>query len=509
MLTLVPLLLAVTSASVGGARIDPRLFADKAAGEKASFLVVLREPADLSAAATISGRAERRRAVYDALKSRADAAQAPLRRRLEEAGVRFRPHWLVNLVEVEGDAGLAAELAARAAVAAIAGNRAARPSSPPPPPPRLTPRVSADGDPAEPNIEKIRAPELWSMGFYGQGVVVGVADTGFQWDHPALVGAYRGAAGNHAYAWHDAVHDAGVGNPCGSDSPVPCDDEGHGTGTAGLAVGNGGPGNHIGAAPGATLIGCRNMDLGEGTPERYVECFEWLVAPTDASDENPRPDLGADVINNSWTCPPSEGCTDPEVLRAAVEAVRAAGVAVVFAAGNDGTIAGGDPVCFTVNEAPAIYASALTVGATWLDDTMASFSSVGPVAADGSNRIKPDLTAPGVSLRTAALGSRYSAAFSGTSGAAPQVAGAVALLWSAMPELAGDVDRTEHALELGAVPLRMSLVCGGFSGDDVPNPFYGWGRLDVLGAYQVGPPVRDLPSPPPDHPAPRAVAPRP
>ena len=509
MLSVLPLLLAVASASVGGARIDPRVFAEKAAGERASFLVVLREPAELSAAVSVSGRIERRRAVCNALKTHAEATQAPLRRRLEDAGVPFRPHWLVNMIEVEGDAALAAELAARSDVVSIAGNRAAPLARPQPLPPRLASRASAAGDPAEPNIEHIRAPELWSLGYFGQGVVVGVADTGFQWDHPALVGEYRGVAGDHAYAWHDAVHDAGPGNPCGSDSPVPCDDEGHGTGTAGLAVGDGGPGNRIGAAPGATLIGCRNMDLGVGTPERYVECFEWLLAPTDAADANPRPDLGADVINNSWTCPPSEGCTDPEVLRAAVEAVRAAGVAVVFAAGNDGSVAGGDPVCFTVDEAPAIYASAITVGATWLDDTIASFSSVGPVAADGSNRIKPDLTAPGVSLRTAAPGSRYAEAFSGTSGAAPQVAGAIALLWSAMPGLAGDVDRTEHALELGAVPLRMGLVCGGFSGDDVPNPFFGWGRLDVLGAYQAGSPVRDLPSPPPDHPAPRAVSPRP
>ena len=159
---------------------------------------------------------------------------------------------------------------------------------------------------------------------------------------------------------------------------------------------------------------------------------------------------------------------------------------------------------------PAIYAASLSVGATSVDDTLAAFSSVGPVAADGSERIKPDLTAPGVSLRTAAPGSGYTSSFSGTSGAAPQVAGAIALLWSAAPDLDGDVDRTEQLLEMGAVPLRLSSFCGSYSGENVPNPFFGWGRLDVAGSYAMIAPQRDgpvllTPSPP----APRRLGPRP
>ena len=137
------------------------------------------------------------------------------------------------------------------------------------------------------------------------------------------------------------------------------------------------------------------MDRGNGTPARYTECFEWMLAPTDSQGQNPRPDLGADVINDSWTCPPSEGCTDPDVLESVVDNVRAAGIAVVFAAGNEGSELAGVPECFTVDEPPAIYQSAISVGATWLDDTIASFSSIGPVSLDGSNRLKPDLVGPG------------------------------------------------------------------------------------------------------------------
>ncbi len=72
----------------------------------------------------------------------------------------------------------------------------------------------------------------------GQGIVVGSADTGFEWEHAALRAHYRGwdgANASHAYNWHDAIHDARAGNPCGSDAAAPCDDDGHGTETSGLA----------------------------------------------------------------------------------------------------------------------------------------------------------------------------------------------------------------------------------------------------------------------------------
>ena len=79
---------------------------------------------------------------------------------------------------------------------------------------------------------------------------------------------YRGWDGqnaDHDYNWHDSIHDS-VGNPCGNDSPEPCDDSGHGTHTTGTMVGDDGAGNQIGMAPGAKWVGCRNMDTGVGTP---------------------------------------------------------------------------------------------------------------------------------------------------------------------------------------------------------------------------------------------------
>jgi subtilisin family serine protease len=469
-----------------GQQPESRAFAEPRGARSHSALVVLREQADLSGAAAIRDPAERRRFVFEALREVAERTQAPLLERLRAGGVAFHPHYLVNMVEVEAEEGLEKELLRRPEVSSVVTNR--------PTPLRRVPRAEEAGGaapfslaPAEAadfgaNLTRIRAPEVWALGFTGQGIVVGDADTGFAWEHPALRPRYRGssgAAGVHAYNWHDAVHDAGVGNPCGSDAPAPCDDDSHGTGTSALAVGDDGTGNPTGVAPGATLIGCRNMDRGVGTPARYTECFEFFLAPTNASGGEPRPELGADVINNSWGCPASEGCTDVNVLRAVVENVRAAGILVVVSAGNGGSD------CATVSEAPAIYEASFSIGATSNADVIAPFSSRGPVLSDGSNRLKPDICAPGVAVRTADITGGYRGDFSGTSASAPHVAGGVALLWSAVPGLRGDVSATEELLRQSAAPLTSDQACDPFPGSAVPNAVFGFGRLDVAGALAL------------------------
>lgn len=461
------------------APLDERIFAGKASSEPASFLVVFRDEADLSGAAAIADPTERIRFVWESLRAQADVSQSAVRARLAAAGIPFRSFFLVNMIEVEGPRSLAEELAARPEVSSIAGNpRVALPTEPVV---RDADRFALDAQAVsavEPNVEKIGAPEVWDRGFTGQGMVVAVADTGFTWDHPALIAHYRGWDGvsvSHVYNWHDAIHDAAAGNPCGSSSGAPCDDDGHGTGTAGVSVGDDGAGNAIGVAPGARLIGCRNMDRGTGTPARYTECFQWFLAPTDENGANPRPDLAPHVINNSWGCPTSEGCTDPNVLKAVIDNVSAAGIFVVFAAGNAG------PGCASVTDVPTFYASSFSVGATTLTDNIASFSSRGPATADGSGRLKPDISAPGVGIRTAASPSGFQT-FSGTSAASPHVAGSVALLWSAVPVLSRDVPGTIALLERTAVPLLSTQDCAGFPGSQVPNAVFGWGRLDVAAA---------------------------
>jgi subtilisin family serine protease len=198
------------------------------------------------------------------------------------------------------------------------------------------------------------------------------------------------------------------------------------------------------------------------------------VAPTDLNDLNPDPSQAPHVINNSWLCPESEGCSH-DTLKTVVENTRAAGIVVVASAGNSGS------ACSSISSPPAIYEASLTVGATNSSDDIASFSSRGLVDVDGSDRLKPDVSAPGVSVRSSVPGGGYGFK-SGTSMAGPHVAGEIGLLLSAFPDLKGQPNAIEMIVKLSAVPLTSGQDCGGVDGSEIPNPVYGYGRIDALEA---------------------------
>ena len=222
------------------------------------------------------------------------------------------------------------------------------------------------------------------------------------------------------------------------------------------------------------------MDQGNGTPARYIECMEWFLAPYPIGGGQGDPTKAPDITINSWSCPPSEGCS-ANTLEAAVEAQAAAGIMMVVAAQNYG------PSCSTVEDPAGIYAASYTVGALNTGtDTIASFSSRGPVTIDGSGRIKPDITAPGTNTRSASntSDSAYTIA-SGTSMATPHIAGAMALLWSAIPSLQNQIDASRTALD-NAAHFISSTLCGTAG---PPNNVYGWGRVDILAAVTSGTPI--------------------
>ncbi len=463
-------------------KIAPWVLVNTADGAEAEFLVVLTEQADLGGAARLSAKAEKGRYVYETLWRTAQASQGPLLAWLAARGVPHRAYYIVNLIWVKGDADLVRALAERPDVARIEGNPRIQNDLPQPARP-LDVLLALAPTAVEPNITYVRAPEVWALGFTGQGIVVGGQDTGYEWTHPALKPHYRGWNGitaNHDYNWHDSIHSGG--GSCGADATAPCDDYGHGTHTMGTVVGDDGGTNQIGMAPGAQWIGCRNMNQGYGTPATYLECFEFFLAPYPVGGTPAQGDSSKapDVTNNSWTCPPSEGCAWG-TLQAAVEAQRAAGIMTVVSAGNAGSS------CSTVVDPPAIYAAAYTVGALQTGtDTIASLSSRGPVTVDGSNRRKPDITAPGISVRSSMRGGTYGT-MSGTSMAAPHVAGAAALLWSAVPALKNQIAETEQLLNDNAFHIA-STAC---NSSDWPNNTYGYGQLDIKAAVDaaLAPPV--------------------
>ncbi len=440
---------------------------ERAAAGPVEFLVVLAEQAELSGADRFATKSERGAWVVARLRELAARSQAPLLERLRADGVEHRSFWIANMILARGGLDQLERLALSPDVRRIDGN----PSMRLPEPARGSGPEQASA--VEWGIQQVGAPAVWAMGYRGAGVVVGGQDTGYAWSHAAIKNQYRGwngASASHDYNWHDSIHSGG--GSCGANSPFPCDDHGHGTHTMGTMVGDDGGANQIGMAPEARWIGCRNMDVGNGTPATYSECFQWFVAPTNVAGQSPDPSKAPHVINNSWLCPESEGCSW-DTLKMVVENTRAAGILVVVSAGNSGS------GCSTVSDPPAIYAASLSVGATDSADGIASFSSRGPVTVDGSNRLKPDLSAPGVNVRSSVPGGGY-AFFSGTSMAGPHVVGLAALLLSARPDLEGKVTELETLLKLSSLPRSSTQTCGGIPGSAIPNPIYGYGRIDAV-----------------------------
>jgi subtilisin family serine protease len=472
-------------------KVEPALMTALERDGYASFIVLFEQQADVSAARQQGSKVQMGTYVFERTRAVAAAAQKSAIGLLRAEQAPYRSFHIVNAIQAKGDLALVEALASLPEVRAIQPN----------------PTVAVDLLPeareqqtidfregVEWGLAAIGADQVWNMGFTGQGVVVGGQDTGYEWDHPAIKESYRGwddtlSQADHNYNWHDAIHEIdsmngppyiAEANPCGLSSLVPCDDHNHGTHTMGTMTGTlSDEGKSIGVAPGAKWIACRNMERGYGSPASYIECFEWFLAPTDLNGENPDPSKAPHVIANSWSCPEIEGCTPAnfETMQIAVDHLKAAGVVVVVSAGNSGS------QCHTVSTPAAIFENSFTVGATRQTDTIANFSSRGTVTVDSSNRLKPNIAAPGVGVRSSIRNGGF-ATFSGTSMAGPHVAGAVALLISANPELAGQVEAIEELLESTARPMRSDQDCGGVSGMEVPNAVYGYGRMDILAAVQ-------------------------
>ena len=443
------------------AKIDSVVLDTVGKGEESTFYVVLDEQADLAPARSRRTHEARATSAFSALRANAASSQARIRTFLDKEKVGYESFWIANALRVTGDEQLVARLAARDDVKSIRAERTyhlddvERSGTD-------AAGLSSAADP-EWGVKDIKADQVWSQyGDRGEGIVIANIDSGVQFDHPALVGNYRGNLGDgtfsHDYNWYDPTGECGT-------SGTPCDNNGHGTHTMGTMVGADG----IGVAPGARWIAAKGCESRSCSDASLLASGQWILAPTDRNGQNPKPELSPDIVNNSW------GGGDTTFYQDIVQAWNAAGIFDAFAAGNEGN----GTTCSTAH-APGSQAPVYGVGAYDSTGKIADFSGFGPSLVDGS--MKPDISAPGVNIRSAWPGSAYRS-INGTSMATPHVAGAVGLLWSEAPSLIGDITGT-RALLNGAARDVDDTHCGGTA--DVNN-VWGNGKLDIFGAVDAAP----------------------
>jgi subtilisin family serine protease len=440
--------------------VDPALTAQMASAGEASYLVYMKESANLSQVSTMTDREAQGWAAYTALTSVAARTQGPLLAYLRQPGRAsvVKSFFSANIVAVTSNA---ATLAAVAAFPEVDHIQLAPVIHLDPIPGVEEPRVNA----VEWNIAKVRAPDAWARGFRGAGIVVANVDTGVKYDHAALVGKYRGNLGggvfNHNYNWWDPS------SICGIPSNVPCDNNNHGSHTMGTMVGDDGLGNQIGVAPDAKWMACKGCESGSCSSFALLECGDWILAPWNLAHASPDPTKRPHIVNNSWGGGPGDAW-----YQAVVTSWRNAGIFPAFSNGNSG------PGCAT-SGSPGDYPQSFASGATDINDNLAGFSSRGPSAF---GPVKPDIATPGVNIRSSIATGGYGV-FSGTSMASPHTAGLVALIWSAFPTLVRDIPNTEKKLRPATQILNAALpFCGGDGPRTHPNNYYGAGRGDAFRA---------------------------
>jgi len=414
------------------------------------FLVQFDAEADLTGVEDIADWDARGAEVVRRLRETADASQAEAIAAATAANARFVSLWISNSLVFAGTTELGSELARLPGVTKVwqedvpEGIDDPEASSPPFPEP---------GDGGW-EVAALGVPEVHAEGIDGTGITIGIIDTGVSSAHEALASGYRGRDGNHDYDWW---------SPLRAYRTEPVDLAGHGTAVAGLAAGD-----VIGVATGADWIAGIACSEGGCPLSGVVHAMQFMLAPTTLDERDPRPDLRPQVINSSWV-----RSSDDEPMQRASKALTAAGIVEVYAAGNAG------PECDTASPVGYGDNSFISVGATDEAGQLAAFSSRGP-ATDGG--VAPDVVAPGDNVVTATMDGQYQS-ISGTSFAAPLVAGVVALMLQSNPALIGQPEAVLQILRDTAEGMPDDQ-CGGppDAVDGVPNDATGWGFVQAPAA---------------------------
>ena len=474
---LLPLFVLINFSSLHARNLEPSLELIIQKAPTDSLLTVLVRPAlevEISAVESDllrrrASRAERHRRIIRALRTKSETAQGSLREFLQSerrAGriLKYHPYWIANLVAVTATPAAIRAIGARSDVADVLENKTIRLQADKK---KTGPGLSSEGDiPGLASngyyfnwaLDRLNVRKLWQRGLTGRGILVGIIDSGVDGTHPALDEKWRGANGATATeSWFDVINVM----------PTPYDDNGitHGTRAMGCILGQDGA-DTIGVAPDAQWIAAKAFDsYGNTDLAKILNSFEWMADPD--GDLNTVDDV-PDILNLSWADDDTKGCL--QSYWEPIDNLKALGVTVLIATGNDGTKVG----------SPANRPGYFAVGSVDSLSQKSSFSLVGPSIYDNTT-IKPDVVAPGeqfFSTVGSANGGGYGSV-RGTSFSAPLVAGVAALLKQYNPELFSD--EIHNALRNSATDL----------GDAGPDTLYGWGLVNADSALSMlNPPSR-------------------
>ena len=464
-------LLSVSPANAGelDANLE-RILLETPADEIVSVLVWLQDRVNITAVnhdlnVRRAPLAERHEFVVRSLQEKAAATQGEIDLHLNELLAQgridgFRMLWIDNMFRLDAVPAEIEAIAARPDIERVHFNY---------PIELIEPEAGARGNPpaegsVEPGVVAVRAPEVWALGVTGEGVLVASLDTGVDGNHPALASRWRGLdpayLGNPGWAWFDPVTNTTFPQSFGS----------HGTHTMGSVCG-GAPGDQVGVAPGAQWIHAAVIDrvnIAQTITDALL-AFQWVIDP----DGDPATNFDVpDVCSNSWGLADSHGVPDcDDFFWSALDACEAAGIVIVFAAGNEGSGGLRRPADRGTDDYRTFAVGGVNANVGGLPAY--GNSSTGPTdcGPGGESVTKPEIAAPAVNVRSSVPGGGYGQ-LTGTSMAAPHVNGVVALMRQANPDIPPDDIKQiiyDTALDLGA------------AGDD--NQF-GWGMIDAFEAVQ-------------------------
>ncbi len=413
---------------------------------------------------------EKSKRILDALRQKASTSQIDLLGDLQmyknAGGIDdYESYWIINAVSVVGDARVIKALTYRSDIQIIEVDNEIIFEE------EISSSPSGDNPASsETGLKVIKADVLWKLGYTGQGRMVMNIDSGVDGNHRALHSRWKGNYTPWYHAWMDA-NGGSFPNYCSS----------HGTHTMGTLCGRDTvTADTVGVCPDAHWMAAKRSCSGNYSTFALT-VFQWSMDPDSNSSTPDYPD----VINCSWNTTDPSGNECNGSYKAMFTTLAAFGIAVVYSAGNNG------PGASSITSPKNINTDIVNVFTTGAVDgntpsyPIASFSSRGPsiCGGTGSELIKPEVSAPGVNVRSSNPNNQYGNS-SGTSMASPHAAGSVALLKSFAPRLTGP--QILRGIYFGATDL-------GTAGEDNT---YGMGLVNLVQAMVLlGPQINHSPLP--------------